>query len=90
MSGWQIGDMAVCLVDYTNAFGLAPIRKGEFVTVSRVDTAAREPGTDRRGCGLQFRNKPGLSRAYYKASYFLKVTPPREMIEEERKVGVPA
>ncbi len=81
--------MAVCLVNHENVYGLASIRKGEFVTVSRVDNSARKPGGE-VCCGLQFHGKLGLPRFYYESTYFMKVTPPREMIAEERKVEVPA
>lgn len=89
MSGWQVGDLAVCLVHY-NATGLALIRKGELVTVSKVEPAALDEKRKSTACGLQFAAKPGVRRYFYASEYFLKVTPPKEMIEEERKAGVPA
>lgn len=81
MSNWQVGDLAIALVDLPPS----TIKRGQFLTVSRL---VHHPML---GMGLCFRDitlPTGYSCCDPRC--FLKVTPPPEMIEAERKAGVPA
>lgn len=77
---WRVGDMAVAL----RTLPPSMVTAGRFLTVSEVVRGKLE-------LGLLFREVecPKEYRAFA-ASAFLKVTPPREMIAEQCKAGVPA
>ena len=77
---WRIGDMALAL----RTLPPSRITAGQFLTVTGIVHGILE-------LGLLFREVecPKEYRAFA-ASAFLKVTPPRKMIAEERKVEVPA
>lgn len=77
---WRVGDMALAL----RTLPPSEVTAGRFLTVKAVVQGSRE-------LGLLFREVdcPNGYRAFAAAA-FLKVTPPREMIERERKVEVPA
>lgn len=82
---WEVGDFALCVNDKWDNEGKpvpedAP-RRGEVRTVRGL--------YPNRKYGLFLAFEPKPPRAFL-ASHFVKVTPPREMIEQERKAGVPA
>lgn len=86
MADWQIGDMAVCVGpgvyfchDRRVVHRDGP-QKGSFVTVDEI--AARGGSTV-----LGFTAWPD---DFYAAKRFLKVTPPADLIEQERREQVPA
>lgn len=102
MSGWQAGDIAVCIEDCNFRddrceiaarvpsiyYALAPKRGDKFV-VDSVEVRRFPEGYEvPEAVYLVLREAPG--NVSYLASLFRKVTPPPEMIAEERKVEVPA
>lgn len=94
MSGWQVGDIALCISEKHPSFA-APsryVRKGAPYTVTGVYPC--RPGDLRALPGecvliLKECDTRHLGKGF-PSSMFLKVTPPPEMIEEERKERVPA
>lgn len=86
MADWDIGDLALCIghKGWANAVTLKDTegpRSGKVYEVRRLVMTA--DGT----LYLGFSEWP---RAAFHHRGFIKVTPPREMIEQERKAGVPA
>lgn len=87
MTDWRRGDIALCVSDrqWMNIMGeplpSAP-RRGRFYTVAVVMNLPHYGGVY-----LHFGEWP--SKAWDDRA-FVKVTPPRELIEEERKAGVSA
>ena len=90
MSGWQVGDMALCVSVQHRDFAWPSLflRKGAFYTVEKVGTNILPTGENVLGLvGV----KPSLGHEYgFPSSLFIKVTPSREIIEEERQVEVRA
>lgn len=93
MSGWQVGDLALCIKqsqwfgEFPDCYRAMPVsfgpECGKTYTVSHLVIDDD---------GLLFLVFPEWQkeRRCWLASRFIKVTPPREMIEQERKVEVPA
>jgi hypothetical protein len=80
---WRAGDLALCIRGKRWKFKgrMGPVC-GQICTVRRV-------GLDEEGTlGLWFNEFPGdRCRDGFWARAFIKVTPPAEMIEQERKAG---
>lgn len=77
---WRVGDMALAL----RTLPPSAVTAGRFLTVTKVVQGSKE-------LGLLFREVecPDGYLAFAAAA-FLKITPPRKMIEAERRVEVPA
>ena len=84
---WQAGDMAMCIHDNWLLGGIIPAagpRKGQYLTVCKVGNYSGQTV-------LWFNEWPGdqMNMAFV-AEGFIKITPPKEMIEEERRKVLPA
>lgn len=102
MSGWQVGDIAECILDCNFRhpdcrlaaevpsiyFAIAP-RVGDRFVVDGVRTVQLPPEyPEGMVVYLSLRGTP--SNLEYHAGAFRKVTPDADLIAEERKAGVPA
>lgn len=94
MSDWQAGDIALCVsARHPNFAEPSPyVRRGRFYTVTRVyPINPGDPFALPGECVLILKeHDTSHLRKGFPSSLFIKVTPPREMIEQERKVEVPA
>lgn len=77
---WRVGDMALALRTLPPSAVIA----GRFLTVTKVVQGSQELGL--LFCEVECPD----GYLAFAAAAFLKITPPRKMIEAERKAGVPA
>lgn len=94
MTGWEPGDIAMCVsVRHPNFAVPSPmLRRGAPYTVTAAyPVVSGDPLALPGECVLILKEVDTRHlRKGFPSSLFIKVTPPREMIEAERKVEVPA
>ncbi|MEL6707636.1 MAG: hypothetical protein AAFP79_05090 [Pseudomonadota bacterium] len=91
MSDWQVGDMALCVSVSHPLCPDAPryFAVGQVQTVTRVGMAWWLDFPDEKPAVALGFNEVITDRFGFPPSLFLKVTPPADMVEEEREVEAP-